>query len=315
MSRILITGGTGAIGKKLVHRLLAQGHAVRVLTLPRDPQADAVHALGAEIIYGDVRDPATLPPACQGTDTVYHMAAIILSPGAPERFAEINVQGTRHLTLAAAAMGMGHFIHVSSASVTYPRSNPYALSKQRAEEIVRNAGLAWTIARPTLVYYDGGAQEFTHFVDYLRRWPVVPFIGSGAARKNPVYVDDLADALAAMAGNPAACGKTYNLSGGAGLTMRAMAELLLAHMGRSKPIVPLPVSVCRALTVAARMVASATGRGPLLTWQTISGIIQDADLDHTAAQRDLGYVPRPFHQGITALTGLKNCLRGTMAIQ
>jgi NADH dehydrogenase len=312
---ILVTGGTGAIGKKLVARLLARHAAVRVLTLPGDPQATAVRALGAEVCAGDVRNQDSLQQACQGVTTVYHMAAVILSPRTPQRFTEINVQGTRHMITAAAAAG--HFIHVSSASVTYSRSNPYAVSKRQAEEIVRVSGLAWTIVRPTLVYYDGGAQEFAHFTDYLRRWPVVPFIGNGAARKNPVYVDDLADGLAAMAGNPATHGKIYQLSGGAALTMREMAELLLAHMGRRKPIVPVPVTVCRVLARAARLAASITGQEPLLTWQTISGVIQDADLDHTAARNDLGYRPRQFSAGLKELITLKNCLnekinRGTI---
>jgi nucleoside-diphosphate-sugar epimerase len=87
-----------------------------------------------------------------------------------------------------------------------------------------------------------------------------------------------------------------------------MAEMLLAHMGKRKPIIPLPVLMCRILALVSRGVSVLTGLGPLLTWQTISGIIQNADLDNTEARKDLGFKPRGFSEGIKELKSLQGCL-------
>ena len=82
------------------------------------------------------------------------------------------------------------------------------------QQFVRIGGPAWTIVRPTLVYDHGGGQELLMYLAYLKRFPVVPFIGKGDAKKRPVWAEDVVDGLARIAGNPEAYGKTYSLSGG-----------------------------------------------------------------------------------------------------
>ena len=105
--------------------------------------------------------------------------------------------------------------------------------------------MAYTIVRPTLVYDARGGLEFNLFLDYLQRFPAVPFIGSGAALKRPVYVEDIIRGLLALCGNPVARGKTYSFSGGEALTIASFARLCLALLGREKtPIVHLPVWLC-----------------------------------------------------------------------
>src|SRR5262249_62089428 len=110
-------------------------------------------------------------------------------------FASINRDGTANVVAEARAARVGHIVYVSSASVTYPRRTPYAESKLEAEEIVKASSCPYTIARPTLVYDAGGGQELLMFLDYLERFPVVPFIGSGGARKRPVWAEDVVDGL------------------------------------------------------------------------------------------------------------------------
>jgi nucleoside-diphosphate-sugar epimerase len=187
-----------------------------------------------------------------------------------------------------------HLVYVSSASVVYPRRTRYAQSKLEAEEIVKRApGLQYTIVRPTLVYDEDGGQEFRLFLNYLRRFPVVPFVGPGQARKRPVFSGDVVDGLVRIAGNPRAYGKTYNFSGGEAIAIADMARLLLEHCGLRRRFLHLPVPLCRAVALG----LGAVLEDPPLNHYTIAGMINDADLDPAEAMRDLGYQPRGVRAG------------------
>ena len=153
---------------------------------------------------------------------------------------------------------------------------------------MRLSGLNFTIVRPTLVYGASGGQEFDLYLDYLKKFPFVPFIGSGRARKRPVFVEDIRAGLMALEGAKIAYGKTYNFSGGEAITMLDFSRLCLRLLGQArKPILRLPVFLFR---LAARLMKLVM-KNPVLKWQTIAGIIQDANLDPASAMADLGYCP------------------------
>ena len=290
---ILITGAAGEIGSRMAHWFHQQGHRVRALVLPGDP---LVSRLGdaAEIHHGDVTKPATLAGAFVGVDVVYHLAAVLLCEKA-ELFRAVNVEGTRNVVAAAEAAEVGHLIHISSASVVYPSTTHYSRSKQQAEDIVRACkGTHFTLVRPTLVYDGDGGLEFKLYSDFVKRYPVVPMVAGGRARKSPVHVDDLLSGLLAMAGDPVTFGKTYNLSGSETVTLRELARLMLEKQGLSKPMLTIPAGLCR---IAAR-VWGALNRRPMLMEHTIAGLTQDADLDHSLATQDLGYQPIGVRAGI-----------------
>jgi nucleoside-diphosphate-sugar epimerase len=287
---ILVTGGAGVMGRRLVRGLIERGNRVRVLDRP------GTHLDGedAELVHGDVTDPATLAGVFDGVDTVFHLAAILIAYQ-PDAFERVNVGGTRNVLEGAKAAGVKHFIFVSSASVVYPRTTAYSRSKRECERMVREQqGMHWTIVRPTLAYNEHGGEEFRMFLEYLRKYPVVPFIGGGRALKNPVHVDDLMRGFLAVANNPVAYGKTYNFSGGEDISIWDLAHLMLKHQGLSKPFVALPVPLC---TAAAKALESRMKRPPL-TWNVIAGITQDANLDNSEARRDLGYAPVGVREGL-----------------
>ena len=297
--RALITGAAGEVGRRLARRMTADGWEVRAQVLPRDPLRSRLEGITSDVHEGDVREAASLGPACAGVDTVVHLAAVILTQD-PAQYDQINRQGTANLVQAAAAAGVRHFVYVSSASVVYPRLTPYGQSKLDAERsVAAETRFAHTIVRPTLVYDATGAQEFMLFRRYLLRFPIlpfIPFVGTGRSRKRPVYSDDVVDGLARIAGNDVAFGRTYNLSGGETITLGDLARLVLALEGRPRPIVPLPVALCR--LVAA--VLGAVMRNPPLTPYAIAGFTNDADLDPALAMAELGYQPRGVRAGLTA---------------
>lgn len=291
--RVLVTGAGGVLGERLVRGLLGRGYRVRGLVLPSDPARARLEALGAEVVEGDVSRAETLHGLATGVDTVFHLAAVILSPD-PSVFPRVNRDGTAHLLHEARAADVSHFIYVSSASVTYPKLTPYAQSKLEAEELVRREStFAWTIVRPTLVYDERGGQEFVLFREYLERWPWVFLIGDGTARKRPVLSDDLVAGLLSLPDSEVSHGKTYNFSGGESIRIRELAELILLHRGKRRRFVNVPVPLCRALA----SLLGAVQRRPLLTPSTIAGIVHDADLDPAEATRELGYRPLGVRAG------------------
>lgn len=288
----LLTGAAGVMGSRLAARLRAEGYRVRALVLPGDPLRARVEELGCEVREGDVSRASTLAGVCDGVDLVYHLAAVIISHE-PAVFQRVNRDGTAHLLAEAQKAGRPHFIYVSSASVVYPRLTPYGRSKLEAERLVQSSGLPHTIVRPTLVYDEGGGQELLMFLDYLRRFPIVPFIGAGTALKRPVWADDIVDGLLRLASAPAALGKTYNFCGAEPITMRDLAELLLLHHDRPRPFLHVPVWICQAL---ARVLPLFTARPPL-TASAIAGVVNDANLDPAQAIADLGYAPLGVREG------------------
>jgi nucleoside-diphosphate-sugar epimerase len=289
--KILITGATGVVGSTLTRRLHAAGHAIRALILPGDPAIDQIKSL-VTIVYGDVVQAESIAGLCDGIDVVYHCAAVIIAEEDVCR--RINIEGTRSIVSAAHRAGVGHFIHISSASVVYHQSTVYSRSKTDAEMAVKKSGIAYTIVRPTLVYGKGsGGQEFDMFLNYLKKYPVVPFVGTGRAMKSPVFVEDLIDGLVKLCGCPTASGKTYNFSGAEAISMRAFARLCLRLQGTpGKIIVPIPVTFCLILGAVLRLVM----KNPPLDWPAIAGITQSANLDPAQAITDIGYKPSGVSQ-------------------
>ena len=284
---ILVTGACGAMGSVLVRGLTSVGHKVRACVMPGDPFISRIADTGAELWEANITNLQQMQGICSNVTIVYHLAAIIITND--ERiFKSINVEGTRIILVEAQKAGVGHFIYTSSASVTYPHPTSYSLSKCSAEALVVASGIPYTIIRPTLVYGKIGGQEFDMYLDYLQKFPVVPFIGNGRALKQPVHVDDIMRGLLALPGNAATLGKIYNFSGGEAITIRDFSRLCLTLLGKpNKLFVYLPVWLCRCIG----WVMALFMKNPPLKWQVIAGIIQDANLDPSEAMRDIGYNP------------------------
>ncbi len=286
---ILVTGGAGVMGQALVAGLIKKGWKVRVFDQP----GTAMERLDVDLRHGDITDLSTMEGLFDGVGTCFHLAAVLIAQD-PEVFERVNVGGTRNIVEGAEAAGVRHFIFVSSASVVYLKTTQYSLSKRECERIVQSqASMHFTIVRPTLAYNEHGGQEFRMFLEFLRRFPIVPFVGGGEAKKRPVYVDDLVRGFLAIPGNAKAFEKTYNFSGGSTVSMREFAELTMRHHKIDKRILPIPVWLCRLVAAAMEL----TMKEPLLTWNGIAGVTQDAELDNASAREDLGYNPIGVREG------------------
>lgn len=298
---ILVSGGAGVMGSRLVKGLAQAGNRVRVLTLPHDPYVSRLDGIDCEIVYGDVSDSESLTGIFDGIKTVYHLAAVIIAHN-PSVYKKINIEGTQNMMKGAINGGTEHFIYVSSASVLPTPASDYAKSKLEAERIVKSQkNMHYTIVRPTLVYESSGGQEFMMFMDYLKKYPVVPFVGRGKAKKNPIFVDDLVKGLLAIANNPKTYEKIYNFSGGEEITIWDLAKLMLKHKGLSKPMIPVPIPLCRTMA----FIMEKTMKNPPLTSYAITRIEQEASLDNTSTRHDLGVEPIGIKEGLQKCFPLK----------
>ena len=294
MRTVFVSGASGVLGSRLVHRLRGAGFPVRALVQPNDPRLERLAGTGCELWRGDIQDPKCLAGAFAGVGTVFHLAAVILSPD-PSAFERINTNGTANMVSAAADGGARHFVYVSSASVIYPNLTLYAAAKLAGETLVKKERrFAHTIVRPTLVYDENGGQELLLFWEYLQRFPIVPLVGGGRARKRPVFAGDIVEGLFRIAGNPKTHGKTYNFSGSEAVTLRELGALMLETAGRPKPFVAVPIALCR---LVARVLTFINPNHPFSP-QAVAGLSNDADLPPDAAVADLGFQPLGVRAGL-----------------
>jgi len=297
MATILVTGGTGFIGSRLVKRLVNDGHTVRAMAISNDPLLGNLNGVDCEIVTGDITKPESLTDPVTGVDIVFHLAAVLYSDR-PELFESINYNGTKALVDQSVAAGVTHFVYVSAAAANYEKRTLYGRTKHRAELLMESPQdrTNFTIARPTLVFGpNGGGQELIMYVEKLLsfRW-FVPIVGDGSARKRWVHVDDVINGCALLADKPVSYGKTYNFGGGGSYTMREYTEMLCAKMGIDKLIVGIPVWMCRGLAAILNVIQDK----PMLKADTILGVTMDADFEIESARREIGYDPVDFKDWI-----------------
>jgi uncharacterized protein YbjT (DUF2867 family) len=235
---VLVTGGAGFIGRRLVPALAARGKPVRVLA------REAVAVEGAEVVVGDVTRPETLPAALEGVDAVIHLVAIL--QGKPEDFARVIGDGTRNVVEAARGAGVRRFVYQSALGLN-ERSRetiPYFRGKWAAEQAVTGSGLEYVIVRPSFVFAgDGGA--FPLFAKLARRAPLTPIVGSGTQRIQPVWIDDMVEVLARAVDEPAAANRTFDLGGPEALDWNAFWARLKEALGVRRPSVHVPMGLMR----------------------------------------------------------------------
>jgi nucleoside-diphosphate-sugar epimerase len=193
LNTLLITGGLGFLGERLLAKIPSQPYE-RVVCLYR-PSAGHNSLAGR----GSVEFlPASLPSglaACErklaGTETVVHLAAVT-GKTRRERYFEVNLEGTRALLEMCRRIGVSRFLFVSSIAAAFPdkRHYYYAQSKEQAEHIVRSSGLRYTILRPTMIL--GRRAQIWQGLSRLASLPLVPVFGTGRTMIQPIWVDDLA---------------------------------------------------------------------------------------------------------------------------
>lgn len=301
--RVLVTGGTGFVGRAVVRSLVAVGHDVRLALRSTAP------AMGFDsLLVGELGPSTDWQIALEGVDAVVHLAARVHvmhdDAGAAEEFRRTNTEGTLRLARASADAGIRRFVFVSTIKVNgeatdgrpfraddEPRPvDPYGRSKLEAElGLQRIAGLESVVIRPPLVHGPGAKGNLARFCRLARSgWPVP--LGGIHNRRDLVGVENLASLILRCLEHPAAAGRTFLVSDGEPLSTRQLYRLIAEAMGRPARLVSVPVGLMR---IAARL-AGMSGEVDRLT--------QSLELDITPTRELLDWSPPvPAAAGIATM--------------
>jgi uncharacterized protein YbjT (DUF2867 family) len=234
---ILVTGGTGFVGQEVIRELLSLGLRVRVLVRHPERTAHLAHA-GVEVIQGDALRPETLPAAMKGVKAVIHLIGIIVETSRVT-YEQAHTEATRNVLAAAKAAGVTRWVQMSAIGTRPHARSRYHLTKWRAEKLVRQSGLDWTIIRPSLIY---GYDERDRLLNLLRlalSWPLnflqlysFPLLNGGEALIQPVSVREVARCFALAPSKAASMGRTFDLVGPVAFSWRAMIFEVMTALGK-----------------------------------------------------------------------------------
>lgn len=296
--RVFITGGTGFVGRAVIQALRAEGYAVRCL-VRRGSEPD-LRGFGAiERVEGDVMARQTLDDGLAGCDAVVHLVGIIRErPAIGSTFERVHVQGTQNVLGAAAATGVRRYLHMSALGTRAGARSRYHRTKWAAEEAVRSSPLPWTIFRPSIVY--GPGDEFvTMLRGMIEGLPVVPVIGSGRQRLQPVPVAQVAQGFARALALEATVKHTYDVGGPDAVSMVELLDMIAAALGRRRRLkVHVPIGLVRPVTQILHRLP-----GYPLTPDQLLMLEEDNTCDPSAFFSTFGLTPVPLAAGLRALLG------------
>jgi len=298
MAVVLVAGGTGFIGSYITRRLLEHGH--QVIVMSRDPErARGRVPDGVAIRGGDTADPASLGPALKGVEVVVATVQFpnhpVENPRRGHTYIKVDGEGTVRLVAGAKAAGVKRFVYLSGAGTREGQTAPWFIAKLMAEKAVRESGIPYTIFRPSWVY---GPEDrsLNKFATFARSLPFVPVIGDGRTRVQPIYVDDLARAVAASLATAKAVNRVYELGGPEELTMDEIIRTMLRVMGRRRPLLHGPAGLVKLATLPLQLLPT-----PPLSPTAVDFVLMEEPVDNTAALRDLGLTLTPLAEGLAYL--------------
>ena len=212
--KIFVTGGTGFVGSYILKTFNEKGDLLKVLV--REGSKPKLSVTSAEVVYGDVLEPKTLPKAMEGCDAIIHLVGIIREyPSKGVTFHALHYDATRHVVDAARRVGIKRFLHMSANGANLHGRTPYQTTKWAAEEYLKASNLDWTIFRPSVIFGDPflNTEITTQMAEIIKKMPVVPVFGNGKYQLQPVAVEDVALAFSRSLDFNGTIGKTFQLCG------------------------------------------------------------------------------------------------------
>jgi NADH dehydrogenase len=301
---LLITGATGFVGREVLRQARSAGH--RLTIVARNPDSASARAardeFNAELRAGEVLDAATLAGAADGCDAVIHLVGIISEVGR-QTFENVHVRATQNVLAAAKAAGVRRYLHMSALGTRPDAVARYHQTKWAAEQAVRCSGLDWTILRPSLIF--GPEDHFVNLFARLSRWsPVLPVMGPGRARMQPIAVEDVAACFVRAMTQRESVEATLDVCGPERFTLPEILREILAALGRRRLLVRVPLPVARAQ--AARLEATfprLLRQAPPLNRDQLLMLQEDNIGDPEPANRLFSITPLGFREGIRRYLG------------
>jgi uncharacterized protein YbjT (DUF2867 family) len=287
--RLLVTGGSGFLGRFVLAEAARRGHSCVALARS-ETAAQAVAAAGALPLAGDLDDPAGLAGAFASVncDALVNLASL----------------GFGHapaIIAAASGAGLDRAVFVSTTAITTALPAPSKAVRIAAETAIRASSLSWTILRPTMIYGAPGDRNLARLLTLLARagrgWPLplpVPVPGGGQRLQQPVHVADLAGAVLSAVERPQAARRRYDVAGPEPLTFADLIGAAGATVGCRVRVLPVPLAPVIAATGGYERVS----RRPRIRAEQWQRLAEDKAFPIDDAARDLGYAPQSFAAGI-----------------
>ncbi|HEX3945241.1 MAG TPA: complex I NDUFA9 subunit family protein [Rhizomicrobium sp.] len=247
--RVTVFGASGFLGRYAVRGLAKGGLGYRIRAAVRSPNGAPYllpmgHVGQIQLLRANVLRPADVARAVADSEAVVNLVGILNPAGGGQSFHAIHVEAARTIGRAAREAGVQSLVHISTPGISRDSESVYARSKAEGEVALRQEFPDATILRPSLV---AGPEDnfFNKFANLARFVPVLPLVGGGHTRFQPVFVGDVADAIVKCIENPATRGQTYELGGPSILSLREMLQLILHVTNRRRLLVPPPFALAR----------------------------------------------------------------------
>ncbi len=268
---ICVFGGSGFVGRHVVRTLARTGARIRVAV--RRPN-EAMFLLPAgnvgqiQLLAANVRDETSVAEAVKGADVVINLVGILF-PSGSQKFSSVQAEGAACVARAAKAAGVGRLIHMSAIGADPDAASAYARTKGEGEALVREAFPEATTLRPSIVF---GPEDgfFNRFAAMAAVSPVLPLIGGGRTKFQPVYVGDIAEAVVRILDNPHWVGKTFELGGPEVMSFRKVLQLICEVTHRHRLLVPVPFALASFQAFFLQMLPN-----PLLTMDQVQLLKSD----------------------------------------
>ncbi len=283
---VTVFGGSGFLGRHTVRALARAGWRIKVAT--RHPaRGFFLRPLGTvgqiDFVKCDVSDAESVAHAVMGSSAVINLTGILFQKG--QTFADVQAEGADNIAQAATRAGVRALVHVSAIGADLESDSTYAATKAQGEQAVREAFPDAVILRPSIIF---GPEDgfFNKFAGMARFSPVLPLVGGGHTRFQPVFVGDVAQAIVTALGD-AAKGRTYELGGPGIYSFKELLQLILREIGRERALVPLPFGLASFKAAFLQLLPN-----PILTMDQVKLLKKDNVVAPTAAGlADLGITP------------------------
>lgn len=321
--KILITGGTGFVGRYLVKELISQGNVCRLLIRRKSYTEWLFEKNQVELWYGDITSPDTLKGIAKDMDYVYHLAAVghvsAISEEAYKNFIRVNVEGTKNLIIECSSFDIKKFVHFSSTAAMglikkelvdesdAPQPvTPYQKSKLESEKMALNLGkkheVPTVVIRPCMIYGINGKGEFLKMCRLMSRG-LFPRVGFGKNLTPLVHVSDVVQGAikAAEKGIP---GEVYLFASEHSIELSQLRSIVMKALEKKAPYPYVPVWAMFFVAWCFEKIAGLTGKAPVVTRRNIASTVWDREFSIEKAKKDLGFNPQiSFQDGIAETVG------------
>ena len=262
---ITVFGGSGFVGSQVVQDLARRGWRIRVACRRPDRAwklQTSGHVGQIQAVRCDASDPAEVEAALRGADAAINLIGVLYEAGA-RSFQAMHVDAARNIAVGCAAGRVGRLVHVSAIGANPESESKYACTKAAGEMAVREAKPDAVVIRPSIVF-GAGDSFLNRFAAMASMSPALPLIGGGKTRFQPVYVGDVAEAIARAVERSDAASRTFELGGPEVLTFKEVLELILRETRRRNGLIPLPFFAARGIGSLAQL-TGVVGITPVLT--------------------------------------------------